>query len=78
MAYNVSLEEISVLEVLFLPLDTDVQSLGACLKVGLSSFDLLNRTTEDMATILAFEDPDDEAPMRAPINHSKKNGSQVI
>ena len=40
---------------LFLPLDTDVHSLGTFLEVSLSSFDILNRTTEDLATILALD-----------------------
>ena len=59
MAHNVSLNETSVLEVLFLPLNTDVHALGAFLEVNLTSFDLLNRTVEDLATILVLEDPDD-------------------
>lgn len=61
LTYNVSLDEISVLELLFFPLNntTDVNGLSTFLEIGLSSFELLNRTVDDLAAILAVHEPDD-------------------
>ena len=61
LSYNVSLNEIRILELLLLPFNnTDISVLAAILEtVNTSSFDLLNRTTEDLAAILAVRDPDD-------------------
>lgn len=61
LTYNVSLDEITVLELLLVPLNNtaDLNVISGFLELGLSSFELLNRTVEDLATILAVEDPDD-------------------
>ena len=60
-SYNVSLTEIRILELLLLPFNnTDVHVLAAILEtVTAPSFDLLNRTTEELAAILDVRDPDD-------------------
>ena len=60
LAHNVSLNKTSVLELLLLSLNkTDVNVLASFLEIRLSSFDLLNRTTEDLAVILALSDAGD-------------------
>ena len=61
LSYNVSLTEIRILELLLLPFnDTDVRVLAGILEtVTAASFDLLNRTTEELAAILDVRDPDD-------------------
>ena len=61
LSYNVSLTEIRILELLLLPFnDTDVRVLTGILEtVTAASFDLLNRTTEELAAILDVRDPDD-------------------
>ena len=61
LSYNVSLTEIRILELVLLPFNnTDVRVLAGILEtVTAASFDLLNRTTEELAVILDVRDPDD-------------------
>ena len=61
LSYNVSLTEIRILELGLLPFNnTDVRVLAGILEtVTAASFDLLNRTTEELAVILDVRDPDD-------------------
>lgn len=61
LSNNVSLDEINILQLLLLPLNnTNVNVLAAFLEtVTSSSFDLLNRTTEELAAILDVRHPDD-------------------
>lgn len=61
LSYNVSLTEIRILELLLLPINnTDINLLAAILEtVTAHSFDLLNRTTEELAAILDVRHPDD-------------------
>lgn len=60
LSYNVSLTEIRILELLLLPFNnTDVSVLAAILEtVNTPSFELLNRTTEELAAILDVRDPE--------------------
>ena len=61
LSYNISLTEIRILELLLLPFNnSDVRVLAGILEtVTAASFDLLNRTTEELAAILDVRDPDD-------------------
>lgn len=62
LLYNVNLTEIRILELLLLPFPIrNVSVLAGLLDntVNASSFDLLNRTTEELAAILDVRHPDD-------------------
>ena len=61
LSYNISLTEIRIFELLLLPFNnSDVRVLAGILEtVTAASFDLLNRTTEELAAILDVRDPDD-------------------
>ena len=61
LSYNVSLTEIRILELLLLPFNNSgINVLASVLEtVTESSFDLLNRTTEELAAILDVQHPND-------------------
>ena len=57
---NLSIEAEPILEILLQPFNgSDVRVLSLFLEVSLSSFDLLNRITRDLAAILAVKNPDE-------------------
>lgn len=59
LANNRSVETDSILDILIQPFNVTVRRLSLFLETNVSSFDLLNRTTKELAAILAVENPDD-------------------
>lgn len=56
---NRSVETESILDILIQPFNVTVRRLSLFLEINVSSFDLLDRSTKELAAILAVENPDD-------------------
>ena len=59
LANNRSVETESILDILIQPFNVTVRRLSLFLEINVSSFDLLDRSTKELAAILAVENPDD-------------------
>lgn len=60
VANNLSLESEPILDILLQPFNvSDIRILSLFLEVNLTNFELLNRTTRELAEILAVENPDE-------------------